>query len=83
MTNPVVNIETPVAPPTWALLEQQLLKAMSDACVQLFGHYFDEQDARRVLNDDWVKYLNGLNPDYPVEALNEDFDELHARLEEM
>jgi len=42
MTRPVVNIDTPVAPPTWALLERQLLKAMSDACVQFFDHYFDD-----------------------------------------
>lgn len=51
--------------------------------LEVYYWSMDEQDAMRVLNDDWVKYLNGLNPDYPVEALNLDFDELHARLEEM
>ena len=43
MSKPVLRIDTPVAPPTWALLERQLLKAMSDACVQFFDHYFDER----------------------------------------
>jgi len=51
--------------------------------LEVYYWSMDEQDAMRILNDDWVKYLNGLNPDYPVEALNLDFDELHARLEEM
>ena len=51
--------------------------------LEVYYWSMDEQDAMRVLNDDWVKYLNGLNPDYPVEALNLDFDELHSRLEEM
>lgn len=51
--------------------------------LEVYYWSMDEQDAMRVLNDDWVKYLNGLNPNYPVEALHQDFDELHARLEEM
>lgn len=38
-----INIETPMAPPQWALLERQLLKAQSDACVAFFEHYFDER----------------------------------------
>ena len=27
-----INIETPMVPPQWALLERQLLKVQSDAC---------------------------------------------------
>ena len=38
-----INIETPMAPPQWALLERQLLKAQSDACAAFFEHYFDER----------------------------------------
>ena len=38
-----INIETPIAPPQWALLERQLLKAQSDACAAFFEHYFDER----------------------------------------
>jgi hypothetical protein len=37
----IINIETPMAPPQWALLERQLLKAQSDACIAFFEHYFD------------------------------------------
>lgn len=55
----------------------------SHGALEVYYWTMDERDAKRVLNDDWVKYLNDLNPGYPVEALNEDFDELHARLEEM
>lgn len=51
--------------------------------LEVYYWTMDDRDAQRVLNDDWVKYLNDLNPDYPVDALNQDFDELHARLEEM
>ncbi|MDP6042498.1 MAG: hypothetical protein QGG64_28360, partial [Candidatus Latescibacteria bacterium] len=38
-----INIETPMAPPQWALLERQLLKAQSDACAAFYDHYFDER----------------------------------------
>ena len=39
----VMHIETPLAPPTWALLERELLKAQSQACQAFFNHYFDER----------------------------------------
>lgn len=38
-----INISTPMVPPHWALLERQLLKAQSDACVAFYDHYFDER----------------------------------------
>ena len=38
-----IQIDTPMAPPEWALLERQLLKAQSDACVAFYDHYFDER----------------------------------------
>ena len=38
-----VRIETPMAPPQWALLERQLLKSQSDACEAFYEHYFDER----------------------------------------
>ena len=38
-----INIETPMTPPLWALLERQLLKVQSDACAAFFEHYFDER----------------------------------------
>ncbi len=38
-----LHIDTPMAPPAWALLERQLLKAQSDACEAFYDHYFDER----------------------------------------
>ena len=38
-----IKIESPMAPPEWALLERQLLQAQSDACAAFFDHYFDER----------------------------------------
>ena len=38
-----LHIKTPTAPPAWALLERQLLKAQSDACEAFYDHYFDER----------------------------------------
>lgn len=55
----------------------------SHGALEVYHWTMDPDDAKRALNDDWTKFLNDLNPDYPIEALNQDFDELHARLEEM
>ena len=38
-----VRILTPMAPPYWALLERELLRAASAACEEFFAHYFDER----------------------------------------
>jgi len=40
---PVVTINTPMSPPTWALLERQLLDANSAACEEFYNRYFDER----------------------------------------
>jgi hypothetical protein len=37
------RITTPVAPPTWALLERELLRAQERACEEFFGRYFDDR----------------------------------------
>ena len=36
-----LRIETPMPPPSWALLERQLLKASARACELFFARYFD------------------------------------------
>src|SRR5262245_52484291 len=40
---PSVAITTPLSPPTWALLERQLLSANAAACREFFAKYFDER----------------------------------------
>lgn len=38
-----VNINQPMSPPNWALLERELLRANTDACREFFAKYFDER----------------------------------------
>ena len=40
---PTISIDTPLSPPTWALLERQLLEANTAACREFFAKYFDER----------------------------------------
>ena len=34
-----VVIDTPVAPPAWAFLERELLRANTQACLEFLDHY--------------------------------------------
>src|SRR6266581_701391 len=38
-----LRIATPLSPPTWALLERELLRANAAACQEFFQKYFDER----------------------------------------
>ena len=38
-----LTISTPMAPPEWALLQRELLKANEQACAAFFARYFDER----------------------------------------
>jgi len=40
---PTIKIDTPVAPPAWALLEREVLRANAAACEEFFKRYFDER----------------------------------------
>src|SRR5437762_3676520 len=40
---PTIKIETPMAPPAWALLERELLRANAAACEEFFAKYFDDR----------------------------------------
>ena len=40
---PRLNIETPMSPPAWALLERELLRANTAACEEFFARYFDDR----------------------------------------
>src|SRR5687767_9840134 len=38
-----IQIDTPMPPPAWALLERELLRANSSACEAFYHRYFDER----------------------------------------
>ena len=39
----ILSVDTPIAPPPWALLERELIRAVTQACQEFFEHYFDER----------------------------------------
>jgi len=39
----ILKLTTPMTPPTWALLERQVLDASTDACREFYRRYFDER----------------------------------------
>jgi len=39
----VIDVDQPMAPPYWALLERELLRAQAEACQEFYEHYFDER----------------------------------------
>ena len=38
-----IRIDTPMAPPAWALMEWELIRTQERACAEFFEHYFDER----------------------------------------
>ncbi|HKX27615.1 MAG TPA: hypothetical protein VJ302_07980 [Blastocatellia bacterium] len=40
---PGIDLETPLSPPAWALLERELLRANTSACEEFFARYFDDR----------------------------------------
>jgi hypothetical protein len=38
-----LRLETAMAPPSWALLERELMRANARACEEFFGRYFDDR----------------------------------------
>lgn len=70
---PLTTISTPMAPPEWALLQRDLLKANEEACAAFFARYFDER-GHLLAFERW-----GANdgPDDAIENVN-DWPTLHA-----
>jgi len=68
-----LKIDTPMAPPEWALLERALLKANAEACEAFFARYFDDRGFLLAV-ERW-----GANdgPDDAIENVN-DWPHLHA-----
>ena len=50
---PLVQINTPVAPPRWALLQRHLLDAQTQACRDFFEKYFDPQNGHLLCVPRW------------------------------
>jgi hypothetical protein len=69
----MLEIKTPMAPPEWALLERELLKANAEACEAFFARYFDDRGYLLAV-ERW-----GANdgPDDAIENVN-DWPHLHA-----
>ncbi|MBO9547043.1 hypothetical protein [Caulobacter sp.] len=70
---PILSVSTPMAPPEWALLQRELLKANEEACAAFFARYFDDRGWLRAV-ERW-----GANdgPDDAIENVN-DWPTLHA-----
>ena len=68
-----LRIDTPVAPPTWALLERELLRANSRACEEFFNYLFDERGYLRCI----PRWGGDDGPDDAIENLA-DWPVLHA-----
>ncbi len=68
-----LRIDTPVAPPTWALLERELLRANGNACEKFFKYLFDERGYLRCI----PRWGGDDGPDDAIENLA-DWPVLHA-----
>lgn len=68
-----LRITTPMTPPTWALLERELLAANSRACKEFFAYYFDERGYLRCV----PRWGGDDGPDDAIENLY-DWPVLHA-----
>src|SRR6476469_7742789 len=40
---PKLVLDTPMSPPTWALLQRQLLRSNTEACREFYRRYFDDR----------------------------------------
>jgi hypothetical protein len=68
-----VRIDSPVAPPEWALLERELLRANTEACREFFSRYFDERGYLACVE----RWGGDDGPDDAIENCN-DWPLLHA-----
>ncbi|HUG68097.1 MAG TPA: hypothetical protein VMM76_10105 [Pirellulaceae bacterium] len=68
-----LDISTPMSPPTWALLERELLRANTSACEEFFAKYFDERGFLLCVE----RWGGDDGPDDAIENCN-DWPLLHA-----
>lgn len=68
-----LEIDSPLAPPEWALLERELLRANTEACEEFFSRYFDERGYLQCV----TRWGGDDGPDDAIENCN-DWPLLHA-----
>jgi hypothetical protein len=68
-----LSLDQPVPPPTWALLERELLRAQTTACREFFARYFDERGYLLCVE----RWGGDDGPDDAIENVN-DWPLLHA-----
>jgi hypothetical protein len=62
-----ISIDTPMAPPAWALLERESLHAQARACAEFFDRYFDERGYLRCV----TRWGGDDGPDDAIENVND------------
>jgi len=55
----------------------------SDRLTEIYLWSMDRRDLERVPIEGWIGFLEGRDPDYPVKALEREFEELRRAVEEM
>jgi hypothetical protein len=68
-----ITVNTPMAPPAWALLQRELLRSSSLACEEFFARYFDERGYLLCVE----RWGGDDGPDDAIENVN-DWPLLHA-----
>jgi len=68
-----IAIDTPMPPPTWALLERELLRANTRACEEFYSRYFDDRGYLECVE----RWGGDDGPDDAIENVN-DWPLLHA-----
>ena len=68
-----LDVDSPMLPPGWAVLERELLRANSDACREFFAKYFDERGYLQCVE----RWGGDDGPDDAIENCN-DWPILHA-----
>ena len=64
----VVKIATPMAPPEWALLEREVLRAHTAACIKFYKRYFNPANGWLEIIERWG---GNDGPDDAIEYLND------------
>jgi hypothetical protein len=64
-------------PPSWYQYTPNL---HTDRLTEIYLWSMDRKDLERVPKEGWVAYLEGLDPSYPVKALERDFEQVRRKV---